>query len=140
MIETSLKEQITNTGEVVTRGILAEEFLTFEERLRRRMNLMFEENLSKKFKEFDEKFYEKIDRIEAVLNVKFERRENRILDNISQLDRNLSALIEDQNHKIQALAEGIIMQIEAGERKWQEFTALYDMHGGRISKLEAKVF
>lgn len=139
MIETNIKEQIANTNEIVTRGILNEEFSTFEERLRRRMNLTFEENFSKKFKEFDDKFYEKIERIEVLLNVKFERRENRIIQNIHQLNINLSALIEDQNHKIQALAEGIMMQIEANERKWHEHLALHGLLDKRINRLESEV-
>ncbi|MBP6974616.1 MAG: hypothetical protein KBB54_01595 [Candidatus Pacebacteria bacterium] len=117
MTVTTIQDQAVNMDEVVTRRILADEFLKFEERfevkMERMIDIKFEEKFDQKFEEVEEKF--------------------------DQLARNLTALIEDQNHKIQMLAEGIMMQTEANERKWQEQGGLYGFLEKRVTRLESEV-
>lgn len=79
-----------NMDEVVTRRVLHEELLKFEER-------------------FDQKI------------------------------RNLGALIEDQNHKLQMIAESLMTHTEASERRWNEHYNMYGFLEKRVSKIESKV-
>lgn len=53
--------------------------------------------------------------------------------------RYIGALSEDFTQKVQMLAEGIAMQIEANERKWHEHLALHGLLDKRINKLESEV-
>ncbi len=100
--------------EVVTRRILADEFLKFEERFEVKMERMIDIKIDEKFDQ------------------RFEEQEKRF-------ERYVGALAEDIRHQTQMIAESLMIQGEVNERKWQEFTALYGLHDKRISKLESEV-
>lgn len=117
MILTTVKEQSVNMNEVVTRQILADEFTKFENRFEIKMERMIDLKIDQKF---EEKFAEQEEKFD-------------------QLARNLEALIEDQNHKIQMTAESIMMHIEASERRWQEQGGLYGFLEKRVTRLESEV-
>ena len=114
MIVTTIKDEAVNMDEVVTRRILADEFLKFEERFEIKMERMIDIKINEKFDQ------------------RFEEQEKRF-------ERYVGALAEDVRHQTQMIAESLMIQTEVNERKWQEFTALYGLHDKRISKLESEV-
>lgn len=125
--------------EIVTRRILTDEFLKFEERFEVKIMRNINLKLDEKFEQFDKKFYEMSEQIEARLDVRFDQKFSAFEDRFDQHARNMGALIEEQNHKIQALAEGIMMQIETNERKWQEQGGLNGFLEKRVTRLESEV-
>ncbi len=57
----------------------------------------------------------------------------------NEFERYIGAVMEDNRHHIKMLAEGIAMQIEIGQKKWEEQKVLNELHDWRLKMLEAKV-
>jgi predicted nuclease with TOPRIM domain len=72
---------------------------------------------------------------------------NELREEIAQTKRDLGAMIEDQNHKIQFIAETMVMMNEKMDRRHEEFLeyrkhqdAINNATWFRVGKLEGKVF
>jgi hypothetical protein len=51
----------------------------------------------------------------------------------------IDVVMEDNRHQIKMMAEGIAMQIEASQRKWDAQEAMNTLHNWRLKRLEASV-
>lgn len=129
--------------EVVTRRILADELIESENRLEtnlmRKIGLKFEEEFEKRFAEQELKIDERFGQLENKLDTKFDVLAKRLDEKLEQQNRNLGALIEEQNDRIKMLAESIMMQTEASDRKWQEHLELHRLAERRLARLESEV-
>ncbi len=71
---------------------------------------------------------------------------NKILDNrfkvfdetfTKRMEHYIGVVMEDNRHPIKMLAEGIAMQIEMGQKRWEEQSALNALYEWRIKALES---
>lgn len=52
-------------------------------------------------------------------------------------EHHIGVLMEDNRHQIQMIAEGVAMQIEMGQKRWEEQTALNTLYEWRFKKIES---
>jgi hypothetical protein len=71
---------------------------------------------------------------------------NKILDNrfkvfdeafTKRMEHYIGVVMEDNRRQIKMLAEGIAMQIEMGQKRWEEQSALNALYEWRIKALES---
>ncbi len=116
MIETAIKDQLVNMDEVVTRRILAEELIAFEDRF----TMKLDRKLDFRFAEFEER-----------MDKKMYAMEERII-------RNTGALIEEGRHENMVAIEALKMHIESSDRRWFEQNKRNDTFDYRINRIEVK--
>lgn len=78
--------------------------------------------------------YVTIEALDKVLDNRFEEFESSIK---KEFERHVGVLMEDNRHQIKMLAKGIAMQIEMGQKRWEEQSALNALYEWRIKALES---